>query len=173
MLTIASATQMDAPCIVDIDPYVPLAFKTYPEVLPGACYFRIGNFRTSLLEIGIDPSSLIIRSICLVSLDKVRECSQLHALCGLDETVGLPVVDAGSFSGARIDEYRDFSVFLKDDSFVIDWSDERFLSNVIRFQRVSFCLAGDELRRIIFNGLSSAEVALLTKHLDQSKVANG
>jgi hypothetical protein len=170
MLNISSSVEIDVPCIVEIDPYVPVAFKTYPEVLPGARYFRIGNFRTSLLEIGIDPTSLVIRNICLVSLDRVCEWEKLSTLNMVEKTVGLPVVDGASFIGDRVDENQSFCVCLKDDSFIIDWSDSERLSSIVRFQRISFCLTGDSLRRIIIHDLSESETILLSEHLIQSTV---
>src|SRR5438552_3106379 len=101
MLVVTGTLETALPCIVEVDPYVPLSFKTYPEVLPGARYFRIGNFETSLLEIGIDPSSLVIRKVCLVSFNKVFKHEQLREQRALEEGVGLPAVSAASLSNHR------------------------------------------------------------------------
>src|SRR5436305_719815 len=122
MLVVTGTVEVEAPCIVEVDPYVALSFKTYPEVLPGARYFRIGNFDTSLLEIGIDPSLFAIRSVCLVSFDKVLARDQTCEQLGVQEVLGLPMVSLASLPGNRIDEQCDFGVCLCDDSFVIDWS---------------------------------------------------
>ena len=68
MLTIADILDSDAPCIIEVDGYVPLSFKTYTNVLAAPYYFRIGNFRTSLLEIGIENVFLAIRKMTLSHL---------------------------------------------------------------------------------------------------------
>ena len=170
MLLVASTLEVDVPCLVEVDPYLPLSFKTYPEILPGARYFRIGNFHTSLVEIGVEPSSMVIRSVTLVSFDRIIEPVQLHKIHVFEEIAGLPVVSSSSLSGDRIDEQTEFAVCLHDDFFCIDWSHGKALSTVIRFQQASFYLAERELCRITFSGLGQYQLDLLSEHLQRVRV---
>jgi hypothetical protein len=165
MLLVYSTLDIDLPCLVEVDPYLPFSFKTYPEVLPGVWYFRIGNFSTSLLEIGIDPSSLVIRKVSLVCFDRVIRREELRNYDNLVEFIGLPVTTSTSLSGDRTDELTDFAVCLYDDSFCVDWSGGKPVSTVIRFQSVSFYLAEHELRRIIISGLEQSQVEILKFHM--------
>ena len=169
MLIVASTIEVAAPCLVEVDPYLPLSFKTYSEVLPGARYFRIGNFDTSLLEIGIAPSSMAIRKVSLVSFDKIVNCDQRTAAKGIQETVGLPVVCPASLRGNRTDEHTEFGVCLCGDEFHIDWSQGKSLSAVVRFQKARFYLAERELCRITFRELSQSQVDLLGERLREGR----
>ena len=81
MLRVTSTLQLGVPCLVEVDPYLPLSFKTYPGVAPRALYYRIGNFHTSLLEIGIEPSSMVIRKVSLISFDKtINAVNYIHLI---------------------------------------------------------------------------------------------
>jgi hypothetical protein len=170
MLQVASTLEVDVPYLVEVDPYLPLSFKTYSEALPGTRYFRIGNFNTSLLEIGIEPSSMLIRKVTLVSFDKTVKHEDLEVNDILRKTEGLPVVSSASLSGDRTDEPTEFTVCLYDNSFCIDWSRGKPLSNMVRFRAASFYLAEHELCRITFAELDQCQLDLLSEHLGRVKV---
>jgi len=165
MLQIADVVQVELPCVVEVDPYVPFIFKTYDEVLPGPRYFQIGDFDRSLLEITIDRSSLIIRGVCLVGFHQVLTGDELREPRDIPEKLGLPVVSANTLVGDRTEEACDFGVCLGDGVFTIDWARTGVLDSVVRYQQLSFFLRGRELRRISVAELSSSQMAILAEHL--------
>ncbi|WP_198015837.1 hypothetical protein [Paenibacillus sp. HW567] len=58
---------------ITIDPYIPIDIKwgTWNEAEEGTHYFRLGDFKKSLLEIGVGSNTGLIRSITLVDSNKV------------------------------------------------------------------------------------------------------
>ncbi len=165
MLIVNQVIKADLPCLIAIDPYVPFSFKTYTRALSGVRYFRIGNFSTSLLETGIDPSSLAIRKVCLVSFSRVLTRDQLQVVQSGQEAIGLPIVCPDSLSGDRTDELCEFDVCVHENSLSIDWSHGKQLSSVVRFQRVCFYLAENELRRVTLEDLNTSEIDVLAWHM--------
>ena len=165
MLEITDVAHVDLPCIIEVDPYLPLSFKTFDDVLPGARYFRLGNFDRSLLEIAIDPSSFVIRGAYLVVFDQVLAHAELVAAEPTSERLGLPVVKSVGLVGDPTDQVCDFSVHLADSVFSIDWAGSRRLTDVIRYASVSFFLSGCHLLRIAFGGLDNLQMQTLEEHL--------
>ena len=166
MLLISGCIEDTFPCDIVVDPYVPLIFKAYDGVLAGAKYYRIGNFDTSLLEIGLEPDTLLIRRIGLVSIGRV-DCSVGVRMSSVtSEQIGLPIVDSASLSSDRTDEQIDFAVSLIDRSLIVDWSQNAEIESVIRHQRVEFCLVGHVLCRLVFRDLCESECKLLSEHIN-------
>jgi hypothetical protein len=166
MLTIQGLAKTDVSCTVEVDEYVPLSVKTYSEVLPGAKYYRIGNFGTSLLEIGIDPASLLIRAVCVVLFDKIGHANDLRCVVAQSsEEIGLPVVSASCLKDGYTDEKIEFRVGLDGNSFVIDWREGKTPNRSIRYQNLEFFVSDEEICAIAIRNLSDAQVRTLEEHL--------
>jgi hypothetical protein len=69
MLSICEIKPSDLAVSIEVDPYVPIAVRTFSAPI-GAVFYRVGNFETSLVEVPIDPLSGTVRGIKLVSLDR-------------------------------------------------------------------------------------------------------
>jgi hypothetical protein len=58
----------DLECIVEVDGYVPINFRTQTRPLGGARYLRYGNFVDSLLEISVPSNTHVVRRVTLVAI---------------------------------------------------------------------------------------------------------
>lgn len=79
----------EALCIVEIDSYVPISFRTQSEPLGGVRYVRFGNFSTQLLEVQFPLESSELSGFTLVcgegvTTERLVEDGSLE--------VGLPVI---------------------------------------------------------------------------------
>lgn len=61
------------PEIIEADPYIPIKIKwgKWNELEESTVYWRTGDFKKSLIEIGIASESGLIRSITVVTADKI------------------------------------------------------------------------------------------------------
>lgn len=96
--------------IVEMDEYVPLdlAFDIYE---PNPLYWRGGDGKTSLIEIGLSRNSGLLKSITLTNLRK--ECSQktLEPLPSLPEKEGNAVFFVDNWTGTYDDSFdTDFTL---------------------------------------------------------------
>src|SRR5207247_4270466 len=58
----------NAPCLIEVDEFVPLRFRTYERPI-GAAYVRVGNYSTTLVELIVDPISKLLRGLTLTSFE--------------------------------------------------------------------------------------------------------
>ncbi|MCR4415676.1 MAG: hypothetical protein NUV77_24960 [Thermoguttaceae bacterium] len=169
MLRVEGVVAKDLPCVIECDPYVPLLFKAYTDLLPGARDYRIGDFERSFLEIRIDPSCRLLRGVCLLVFGRVLSSQGPIAWSARRESTGLPLIDLSSVPDEYVDEHVDFSVGLFGDSFVIDWSTTEGCDELIRHGNVSFYVAGGELRGVTFSNLRADQTAILSEHLRRAR----
>lgn len=165
MLEIDCAIPCSLPGTIEVDPYVPLSFRTYADVLAGPKYYRLGNFQTSLLEIVVDPDSSLVRGLCLVSCDHLAPANKPIELHATRVEWGLPMVRSGFLRENRRDFRRELNVALTKDIFVIDWGCDDVADLSIRHDRISFYIVDSKLCRIAFSHLTKEEVATLKRYL--------
>lgn len=146
---------------VEVDPYVPIAVRTFSAPI-GAVFYRVGNFETSLVEMPIDPLSGTVRGVKVVSLDRVGASIDDSALQLLQ---GLPVVTQESIPQKRIDEQREVTVALADGRLVIDWSEGQQLDTKAVHDRLCFLIGGGALLGAVVESLSQAEQQALLVHM--------
>jgi hypothetical protein len=146
---------------VEVDPYVPVAVRTFSAPI-GAVFYRVGNFETSLVEVPIDPLSGTVRGVKVVSLDRVGTSIDDSALQLLP---GLPVVTQESIPQKRQDEHREVTVALDDERLVIDWSEGQQLDTKAVHGRLSFLIGGGALLGAVVESLSQAELQALFLHI--------
>lgn len=127
---------------VEVDLYVPfkIKFGLWDESKEHTVYWRTGDSRKSLFEVGIGKDSGKIRSMTLVQAKTVVQGFQK---CVDDKMmpskIGLPICDVGEFpANGFIDEANDFQVCLSNDSISIYFSDERHPVSKIVCGRVIF-----------------------------------
>ncbi|WP_095414139.1 hypothetical protein [Thermogutta terrifontis] len=172
MLRINGALLVDYPCVVEVDPYVPLAFEAYNDVLPGPRLFLMGDSR-SLLKIRVDADSFLLRGVELVIFDRVLSPEEVGVATWEEEREGLPLVDPASVPGEVTEEHVDFGIALVGETLVIDWSGCTRFDKLIRFHTVGFYTAKDELRRVAFSGLSTSQQTILAEHISRHMPQHG
>jgi hypothetical protein len=162
MLIIREIKPSDLVVSVEVDPYVPVAVRTFSKPI-GAVFYRVGNFETSLVEVPIDPLSGTVRGIKLVSVDRVGVDFDDSTLAVLQ---GLPVTSEEFIPPKRyVDDKREVTVSLAGDRLVIDWSGGQQLDTKSVLGRLSFLIGGGFLFGAVIDSLSQAEQQSLCVHL--------
>jgi hypothetical protein len=158
-LTVIEVAGVTARCLLHIDDYVPLDFRTNESPI-GASYVRLGNCATTLLEIAVEPNDRILRGVTITSFEVVSEWPEVEVT---SKSEGMPVL--GSYDGQpmRIDLQVAFQVSVRDGEILVFWG-ELHGCHESDFQRVHCLVCDGQLRGIRFSGLSDAEVALFTTH---------
>ena len=162
VLKIQSIQTVDFQVTVQVDPYVPLEVRTYSKPL-GAVFYRVGNFKTSLVELPIDPTSNMIRGFDLVRIDRVKPF--IDDQCWPTK-VGLPVVNLETVPRhGLLDEVRDISVSLVENRFVIDWSNGCEIEFKTSYGRLTFFIGRDMLLGAAVENLKAFEAEQLGERL--------
>ena len=161
MLKITEIRQSQLPVVVEVDPYIPIAVRTFTAPI-GAVFYRVGNFDTSLVEVPIDPNTGIVRGIKLVSLDRVGSGVRDEQL---PTEHGLPVVAPESVPTKRLDEAREVTVSLVGSRFFVDWSNGQQIESKATLGRMTFFLGGGTLLGAVIENITEAEVQQLEAHL--------
>ena len=150
----------DVPCLIEVDEYVPLSFRTSREP-QGSSFLRVGNYSTTLTEMLINPDTGLLRGVTLTSFERF---SEWPALGETTPSEGLPVLSVDWGDSYSVDVERDFQVSLRGDQLLIWWDDVAAPSNSLTFGRVQFLVFESELRGIRFFDLSGEEVSTLAAH---------
>jgi hypothetical protein len=161
MLNIQEAISLDVPTIVEIDPYIPIAVRTY-ETPIGAVFYRVGNFDTSLVEIPIDQFTGTLRGIKVVSIDRVG-----IGINDVDLPVsdGLPTVPTDEIPQRRIDDRQEVAVSLVGTRFFIDFGSGRVPTMAFRHRRLTYLVAEGLLIGAVVDSLTDIERNQLITHL--------
>ncbi|SKB09673.1 hypothetical protein SAMN02745166_05172 [Prosthecobacter debontii] len=161
MLYIDKIKASDLPVSVEVDPYVPIAVRTFSAPI-GAVFYRVGNFDTSLVELPIDPISGAVRGIKVVCLDRVGTAIDETAL---SEVHGLPITAKESIPQKRQDDQRDVAATLIGDRLLIDWSGGQKLDTKAVHGRLSFFIGDGSLLAAAVESLTSEERQSLLPHM--------
>lgn len=167
MLSISEIKQSELATIVEMDPYVPIAVRTFSEPI-GAVFYRVGNFKTSLVELPIDPKSGTVRGVKLVIFDRVGTSFDDSTL---PLVPGLPVVAQEAIPQQRQDEKRDILVTLSGSRLVIDWSGGQLIDKKAVLGRLGFLIGGGALLGAVVESLSQAEQHSLLAHMPKAASA--
>lgn len=150
----------NAGCSVTVDDYIPLRWRSYEGTLGGRLV-RLGNFKTSLLEIIVEADSMTIRGCTLTLADR-----QHRPLPRVGQRVveGLPIIAvAGDFVGQagleRMDLHREFSVGWGEDFVELDFGELAKANQRVTCGAVEFLVAEGWLQGMRIAGLSRAQVA--------------
>lgn len=146
-------------CEVEVDYYVPFTINVGNEKLfsPKVCW-RIGNFKTSLMEICIDEKSGVLRDITLTSVDRAYLEDKLLENVSVAER-GTPVfLLEGNVKNGLCDQVMDFNVYLGKNYIMVNFTLERYPEKIIELDRVQFYIGqNNQLISVIVKDLSFYE----------------
>jgi len=146
-------------CLIEIDYYVPFTItidnknKYVPKI-----YWRMGDIRTSLIEICINEESGVLKDITLVSVNKVKLVD--NKINDIDNVKnGIPIFNIKSnVENGLIDEKRDFEVYLNKDYIMVAFENSKGSCNYIKFGRTTMGFDNDGiLNLIVVNDLKENE----------------
>ncbi|WP_336355521.1 hypothetical protein [Pseudomonas granadensis] len=158
--------------IVEIDEYVPLIvrFGSSRDSLP--LYWRAGNGKTSLLEIGLNRYTGQIINVTVVAAGSVKMEGWKARVDGFILDVGIPAFKlerwgaGGSYSDNYIDDFSvEFELVVGVDEACILLGKRQDIDRVVENGCVSFGFSSSgELLSILISCLRPNEVALLESH---------
>jgi hypothetical protein len=159
----------EALCIVDIDPYVPISFKSRSQPIAGARYIRLGDFKTTLLELQFPPESLAVSGFTLVS-------GEGAAQAGLEgdgpSAAGLPIVclpQGEAFSNnariPRLDIKTDVVLSCADGRADVKLGASETFNRTVTHGRVQFLILDDLLVGLRVLDLTESERRILRDYV--------
>ncbi len=128
-----------SPIIVEFDPYiaVKIIFGESAYWLEPTIYWRTGDIKNQLIEIGIGKESDTIKEITLVDIKKITQKSFVFP--GIQLTLGIPVFEKNPPTESRVvDEKGPLEMFIDSDKLQIIFSNNKITSG-LRCERVT-CL---------------------------------
>jgi hypothetical protein len=151
---------LDAKCLIEIDDYVPLRFRTYERPI-GASYLRVGDQTKSLVELLIDPNQGLLRGITVTCFSGLSSWPRMDTREG---SPGLPVLAVPWGKANRVDSGVDFAVSVQGSDILVFWAaldrcDASHFQDRLRFLVVDGQLAGAH-----FRGLGPDEMKAFLSH---------
>jgi hypothetical protein len=156
-------------CIVKIDSYVPISFRSRRQPIAGARYIRLGNFKTQLLELQFPTESLVVSGFTLVSGGGAAH----RGLRGDGPSAaGLPIVSlpqGEAFSNAggipRLDIQADVVLSCADERAEVRLGAAEAFNRAVRHGRVQFLLSDDVLVGLRVLDLTEEERRILRDYI--------
>ena len=146
-------------CKVEVGYYVPFSITIGNEkVFSSKLCWRIGNFKTSLMEISIDEKTGVLRNITLTSVDKANLLNE--SLKKFDVTeIGTPVFSLeGNVKNGLCDQLIDYDVYLGNDYIRVDFDLDKYYKKIIKQDRVLLIFnQNNQLISLIVKDLSRSE----------------
>ena len=150
-------------CEVDIDYYVPFTIKLGNRTsYTSKIYWRIGNFKNSLMEISIDDKSGMLRDVTLISVDKAYLVNTtLQNIEPVENGMPVFLLD-GNIQNGLYDYVMDFYVYLNIEFIMVNFSEECHPYKFVELGRVRFGFDKDNrLISVIVKDLSGDEYSEL------------
>ena len=144
-----------------VDEYVPFSFQAYTGILPDPYLWRIGNFKTSLMELTIEKQSKLVLGITLTLYNRKLQTEIPPSYLAVEVATGFPVANTEMFSNDRHDETRDFELVQNGNSFIAVLNDGVQPQRCLRADRVGFYERANEICGIGFFDLTASEVKKL------------
>lgn len=162
---VGSANSADYSCLVDVNEYVPIAFRTQREPLGGARYIRLGNLTNCLLELIVSADLMTLRGVTVTLVSEVGHDLMSGSDTGL---LGLPVLalpkDAeftGPASSQRANIACNFSLATSEGVAEISINDNKKFDARIIHGNVWFLMKDEELVGIRFLGLDAESISVI------------
>lgn len=113
-------TQFTPICEVDED--VPIRYRAEKSLVPGLVYWRIGDFKKSLIEVGVHGETGLLHKVTITSVLPSQITYQSFATEPCDR--GLPVCDLSILNGKdRLDISGDFRIRVSDSNLRVEFAD--------------------------------------------------
>ena len=163
MLRITGVTEV-ANCTLEIDDYIPISVRCAEVSSLTPLYWRTGDFKRSLLEIGLNQST---GAICKVTVTLIGRYLKAKAEDFAEAAVvrGLPICDISEWPSDRFkDESFTFPTFVGEDSLSIWVAPQAPLSRIYEVSQIRFA-ADDEgyLRLMQFTDINQADLERVMK----------
>ena len=140
---------------VYVDEYIPLRFRTYRDPL-GVSYFRLGNYRTTLAELAVEPRTHTVRGLTVMSISSLSPWPRPD-LADVEE--GLPVIPESLDGGEVVDLPHDFSVASHPGEIVVFWR-QLVGCRGARVGNACFLITDSILSGVWFTGLTKTQTHL-------------
>jgi hypothetical protein len=151
---------LDAKCLIEVDDYVPLRFRTYERPL-GASYLRVGDQTKSLVELLIDPNRGLLRGMTVTWFSALSAWPRMEIR---EVALGLPLLAVPWGKSNRIDSGVDFSVSVHGSDILVSWAAlERCDASCFQ-DRVRFLVVEGHLVGVHFSGLGSDQIRAFLSH---------
>lgn len=166
MLKIVGFTSSsEYPCIVSVNDYVPITFRTQREPLGGARYIRLGNFENCLLELIVSANSMTLRGVTLTLVGQVER----DLMTGVDTgPTGLPVLElpqgiefTGPLASQRANVACNFSLATSGDVAEISIANNKLFDARVIHGNAWFLMKEGELVGIRFLGLDAESINVI------------
>lgn len=148
----------DARCIIEVDDYVPLRFRTHDRPL-GSSYVRLGDQAGSLLELLVDPNLGLLRGITITSLTGFAPWPSMQVGAAVH---GLPVLEPSWNGKNRINAEVDFSVAVRGSDVLVYWALLDRCEVATFAERVDFLTVDARLAAVMFANLMAEEIEKIT-----------
>ncbi|ENJ9654212.1 hypothetical protein AB2T14_001835 [Clostridium botulinum] len=152
---------------IEFDRYVPLniEFGSWNVSEESTIYWRIGDFKKSLIEIGIGKNKGELRSITLTLAENVYKLDNLKNE-NLKVVEGMPKIQVDNFENETyIDEKGDIKVYIGSDTVCIVFSENEVIS-FIKNYNIEFGIDSNEMiSRIIVKNVKNSEKDILADAL--------
>jgi len=152
----------DAKCLIEVDDFVPLRFRTYERPL-GASYLRLGDSAQTLVELLVDPMTGLFRGLTVTAFTALSSWPLFEAR---ETSEGLHVFTnvAAWERKSRIDTGVSFAVAVRGSEVLVHWGPlDRCEATSFR-ERVRFLAVDRNLAGVRVAGLSPAEMKAFVTH---------
>jgi len=169
MLRIIGSTEVEN-CTLEVSDYVPISFRCAEVISLSPLYWRTGDFKKSLLEIGLNQNT---GAICKVTVTLIANYlkktvgdfseASIHRAC-------LPICD---ISGWPSDRFRDesfaFTALIAEDSVSIWVAPEAPIGTIYEFSQIRFAADGQGYLRLVqFNDVNPETLGYTTNSASRS-----
>lgn len=144
---------------VEIDDYVPLRFGTHDEPMGGG-YVRLGNYSTTLVELGVEPHSQVLCRVVITAFESVSPWPDVSILHTRE---ALPALSTRFQDYAILDLHENFQVSVRPREILLHWA-PLGLCVEYQFGSVSFLAADDVLAGVWFRGLAEQDTRRFASH---------
>ncbi|SDD86921.1 hypothetical protein SAMN04488126_101355 [Bhargavaea beijingensis] len=155
---------------VEIDVYIPIniEFGTWNVSVEPTIYWRTGDFKKSLIEIGVGKDSGDIRSVTLTVCENVYWKDYGHqCLSDKKRIVGLPIIQTNQENDVTYQDNKgNLEVFLGERTVYIKFSENEVVS-FIKNENVEFGIDHEHrICSVLLNGINEGEKSILDEALD-------
>jgi len=153
--------------IIEFDLYVPIKIRLrhWDMSKEHVIYWRTGDFKNNLLEIGLGSETGILKSLTLTAVDKIVTSSFVESV-NCEPIEGTPLFDINMFPKYGIRDFvNQFKVYLGDEEILISINTSACIKR-IKQDRIEFWLdSNDNLTSVKITEITCQEMNVLKQGL--------